>query len=104
MAYNLGLVAAGRADATWTLTPKHEWDVALELPWCGYPLFQRPNIPVHLHRLPSKMLRVASLLRAASVGILLSSRIARQLYSTLSTDGRNFADLDKLACTLARIK
>jgi myo-inositol-1(or 4)-monophosphatase len=22
------LVAAGRADATWTLSPKHEWDVA----------------------------------------------------------------------------
>ncbi|HSR45607.1 MAG TPA: inositol monophosphatase family protein, partial [Acidimicrobiia bacterium] len=23
-----GLVAAGLADATWTLVPKHEWDVA----------------------------------------------------------------------------
>ncbi len=28
VAYKLGLVAAGRADATWTLSPKHEWDVA----------------------------------------------------------------------------
>lgn len=28
IAYKLGLVAAGLADATWTLTPKHEWDVA----------------------------------------------------------------------------
>jgi myo-inositol-1(or 4)-monophosphatase len=28
VAYKLGLVAAGRIDATWTLTPKHEWDVA----------------------------------------------------------------------------
>jgi myo-inositol-1(or 4)-monophosphatase len=28
VAYKLGLVAAGRADATWTLAPKHEWDVA----------------------------------------------------------------------------
>ncbi|UCE03256.1 MAG: 3'(2'),5'-bisphosphate nucleotidase CysQ [Candidatus Latescibacterota bacterium] len=28
VAYKLGLVAAGRADATWTLTPKSEWDVA----------------------------------------------------------------------------
>jgi myo-inositol-1(or 4)-monophosphatase len=28
VAYKLALVAAGRADATWTLTPKHEWDVA----------------------------------------------------------------------------
>ncbi len=27
VAYKLGLVAAGRADATWTLVPKHEWDV-----------------------------------------------------------------------------
>jgi myo-inositol-1(or 4)-monophosphatase len=28
VAYKLGLVAAGIADATFTLTPKHEWDVA----------------------------------------------------------------------------
>jgi len=28
VAYKLGLVAAGVVDATWTLTPKHEWDVA----------------------------------------------------------------------------
>ena len=28
VAYKLGLVAAGLADATWTLVPKHEWDVA----------------------------------------------------------------------------
>lgn len=28
VAYKLGLVAAGRADATWTLTPKNEWDIA----------------------------------------------------------------------------
>lgn len=28
IAYKLSLVAAGLADATWTLTPKHEWDVA----------------------------------------------------------------------------
>jgi myo-inositol-1(or 4)-monophosphatase len=28
VAYKLGLVAAGAADATWTLTPKHEWDLA----------------------------------------------------------------------------
>ena len=27
-AYKLGLVAAGRADITFTLVPKHEWDVA----------------------------------------------------------------------------
>lgn len=28
VAYKLALVAAGSADATWTLWPKHEWDVA----------------------------------------------------------------------------
>jgi myo-inositol-1(or 4)-monophosphatase len=28
VAYKLAQVAAGQADATWTLTPKHEWDVA----------------------------------------------------------------------------
>jgi myo-inositol-1(or 4)-monophosphatase len=28
VAYKLALVAAGRADATWTIVPKNEWDVA----------------------------------------------------------------------------
>lgn len=28
VAYKLALVAAGVADATWTLCPKHEWDIA----------------------------------------------------------------------------
>lgn len=28
VAYKMGLVAAGRADITFTLVPKHEWDVA----------------------------------------------------------------------------
>jgi myo-inositol-1(or 4)-monophosphatase len=28
VAYKLALVSAGLADATWTLCPKHEWDVA----------------------------------------------------------------------------
>lgn len=28
VAYKLALVASGRCDATWTLVPKHEWDVA----------------------------------------------------------------------------
>lgn len=28
VAYKLALVAAGLADATWTMCPKHEWDVA----------------------------------------------------------------------------
>ena len=28
VAYKLALVAAGRCDATWTLSPKNEWDIA----------------------------------------------------------------------------
>jgi len=28
VAYKLALVASGRADATWTRSPKHEWDIA----------------------------------------------------------------------------
>ena len=28
MAYKLALVACAECDATWTLVPKHEWDVA----------------------------------------------------------------------------
>ena len=28
VAYKMALVAAGLTDATWTLVPKHEWDVA----------------------------------------------------------------------------
>lgn len=28
VAYKLALVAAGQADATWTLSPKNEWDIA----------------------------------------------------------------------------
>lgn len=31
VAYKLARVAAGQADATWTLVPKHEWDVAAGL-------------------------------------------------------------------------
>lgn len=34
VAYKLGLVAAGRADATWTLVPKNEWDVAAGVALC----------------------------------------------------------------------
>jgi myo-inositol-1(or 4)-monophosphatase len=28
VAYKLALVSAGRGDATWTLSPKNEWDIA----------------------------------------------------------------------------
>lgn len=55
VAYKLGLVAAGLADATWTLKPKHEWDVAggaalvlaaggtVRLPDGSEPQFNRPR-------------------------------------------------------------
>jgi myo-inositol-1(or 4)-monophosphatase len=33
VAYKLGLVAAGKADVTFTLTPKNEWDVRRERRW-----------------------------------------------------------------------
>lgn len=45
VAYKLALVATGRSDVTWTLVPKHEWDVAAGTALvraaggfvCGYP-------------------------------------------------------------------
>ena len=55
VAYKLALVAAGRADGTWTLVPKHEWDVAAGAALVraaglrvihadgGAPRFNRPN-------------------------------------------------------------
>ena len=55
VAYKLGLVAAGLADATWTLRPKNEWDVAggaalvlaaggaVRLPAGDTPTFNRPR-------------------------------------------------------------
>ena len=55
VAYKLALVAAGAADATWTLRGKHEWDVAagtalvraaggtVWLPHDGEPHFNRRN-------------------------------------------------------------
>src|ERR1700761_3501989 len=36
VAYKLALVAAGLADATWTLCPKHEWDVAAGVGLIGF--------------------------------------------------------------------
>lgn len=55
VAYKLARVAAGLADATWTLVPKHEWDVAAGVALvCAaggmvktldghFPLFNRPE-------------------------------------------------------------
>ena len=56
VAYKLSLVAAGLADATWTLQPKSEWDVAagtalvlaaggdVRLPDGARPVFNRPRV------------------------------------------------------------
>lgn len=57
VAFKLALVAAGRADATWTLVPKHEWDVAAGAAlitaaggWCvrpdGRPVTWNQTIPL----------------------------------------------------------
>jgi myo-inositol-1(or 4)-monophosphatase len=55
VAYKLALVAAGKAHATWTLVPKHEWDVAAGVALLGFsagivlqltgepPVFNQPN-------------------------------------------------------------
>lgn len=55
VAYKLALVAAGLADVTWTLVPKHEWDVAAGVALLlaaggeartlegGHPVFNRRN-------------------------------------------------------------
>ncbi len=55
MAFKLAQVACGRADATWTQRPKHEWDVAggvalviaaggrAHLPGGDVPRFNRPS-------------------------------------------------------------
>lgn len=56
VAFKMGLVAAGLADATWTLVPKHEWDVAagtalveasggrVFVPGESTPTFNRPDL------------------------------------------------------------
>jgi myo-inositol-1(or 4)-monophosphatase len=53
VAYKLSLVAAGLADATWTLSPKHEWDiaagVALVMAAGGY-VQRSDNAPVQMNR------------------------------------------------------
>lgn len=72
VAYKLALVAAGRADATWTLVPKNEWDVAagtalvlaaggrVWLPTGGAPRFNRPS-----PKLPGLIATSSALARAA---------------------------------------
>ncbi|MGB6822150.1 MAG: inositol monophosphatase family protein, partial [Candidatus Acidiferrales bacterium] len=56
VAYKLARVAAGKADATWTLVPKHEWDVAagvaLLLAAGGYVVRSDGQAPVFNQRDP----------------------------------------------------
>jgi myo-inositol-1(or 4)-monophosphatase len=56
VAYKLALVAAGLADATWTLSPKHEWDiaggVALVLAAGGFAECLDKSTPTFNHRSP----------------------------------------------------
>jgi len=76
VAYKLALVAAGAADATWTLQNKHEWDVAagaalvraaggtVWIPGAGAPVFnrQRPLFPAFAAATGACADRVAALL------------------------------------------
>ena len=53
VAYKLALVAAGHADATWTLVPKHEWDVAAGIALveaAGGAAWLRTGLPPRLNR------------------------------------------------------
>jgi myo-inositol-1(or 4)-monophosphatase len=56
VAYKLGRVAAGKADATWTLVPKHEWDVAagvaLLLAAGGHVLTKEGTAPTFNQKIP----------------------------------------------------
>jgi myo-inositol-1(or 4)-monophosphatase len=62
VAYKLALVAAGLADATWTLVPKHEWDVAagvaLVLAAGGTVWESGPQAPVRFNRPQPKLMRL----------------------------------------------
>jgi myo-inositol-1(or 4)-monophosphatase len=84
VAYKMALVAAGRADATWTLVPKSEWDVAggtalvraaggvVTLADGTHPRFNRadPRFP-NFVAAGSAMARVGRMIRGAAVTLLL---------------------------------
>jgi len=58
VAYKLALVAAGLADITFTLTPKHEWDVAAgaALVMAGGGFVCKPDASVLLCNQPDALL------------------------------------------------
>ncbi len=80
VAYKLARVAAGRADATWTLVPKHEWDVAagtalvlaaggeVYTPGGGTPRFNQavPRVPGFVAHRPGLRRALAPYLRSGS--------------------------------------
>lgn len=84
VAYKLARVAAGLADATWTLVPKHEWDVAagvalvraaggrVWLPTGGPPRFNRAS-----PKLPGLIATSASIAGAVSEFLAASAEVAR---------------------------
>ena len=85
-AYKLALVAAGLADATWTLTPKDEWDIAagVALVECGGGLARK--IDNSLIRFNQKSTRVPGLLACGPAFCQFMTEVA--LTSGLSSQGR----------------
>lgn len=81
VAYKLALVAAGLADATWTLVPKHEWDVAAGtalVQAAGGCVWTLPESPVSFNNPDPALMNLIACgpnLRA-EIGALLEKRIA----------------------------
>ncbi len=53
VAYKLGLVACGECDATWTLVPKNEWDVAAGVALvlaAGGAVYSKEGTPIQFNR------------------------------------------------------
>jgi myo-inositol-1(or 4)-monophosphatase len=81
VAYKLGLVAAGMADATWTLVPKSEWDVAAGLALieaaggvCLHADGSRPSFNRAEPKLPNLLGARAALLDELMEGWLVATR------------------------------
>lgn len=80
VAYKLALVAAGLADATWTLCPKNEWDVA-----AGVALVNSAGgFAQGLEGRPPTFNRCAPLLSGLVAG---GSRLQTEIYGLLSDRG-----------------
>lgn len=81
VAYKLALVAAGMADATWTLVRKHEWDVAAGtalVQAAGGCVWTLPGVPITFNNPDpalANLIACGPALRA-EIGALLETRIA----------------------------